>query len=105
MRKARFLPKLAKKLGLKHRYLPAEGYELNKNKTSFVKKELIEETSLESKVAASIISLLFLASIFFSSSSLTGNAIANLTNQTSSLIGGVLFIVGIVGGWMWFKRR
>lgn len=42
--------------------------------------------------------------IFFLSFNLTGNAIANLTNQTSSIIGAVFFIIGILAMFLFFKK-
>ena len=44
-------------------------------------------------------------SLFFLSPNLTGNAIANLTTKTSSIIGAGLFIVGLVGSYFWFKKK
>ncbi|MDP3026877.1 MAG: hypothetical protein Q8N63_04160 [Nanoarchaeota archaeon] len=45
------------------------------------------------------------ASLIFLSPNLTSNTIANLTKQTSNLIGGVLFVTGIISGLVWFKKR
>ena len=47
----------------------------------------------------------FLFGIFFLSPIITGNTISNLTNQTSNIIGGGLFVIGIIGSYFWFKKR
>jgi len=49
--------------------------------------------------------ILIIAGMFFISPNLTGNAIANLTTKTSSIIGAGLFIVGMVGSYFWFKKK
>ncbi len=59
---------------------------------------------LEGKLGVIAI-LSIVVGIFFLSPNLTGNAISNLTNQTSNIIGGGLFLIGIIGGLMWFKNR
>jgi LPXTG-motif cell wall-anchored protein len=46
-----------------------------------------------------------LSGIFFITPSMTGNVIANLTTQTTSLIGAGLLIVGLVAGLFWLKGR
>lgn len=43
--------------------------------------------------------------IFFLSSNVTGNAISNLSNTTSSWIGGVLILIGVVALGFWIKNR
>jgi len=46
-----------------------------------------------------------LGAIFFLSVNITGNAIANLTTKTSSIIGAGLFVLGIVGSYFWFRKK
>jgi hypothetical protein len=46
----------------------------------------------------------FTLSLLFLSPTLTGNAIANLSTRTSSLVGSGLFFVGLVGTYLWFKK-
>jgi len=56
--------------------------------------------------AAAIIGLF--GGILFLSNGITGNVIGNFTNMTNSTmnwIGGVLFAVGLVGAFMYFRRR
>ena len=68
-------------------------------------EEMAKQRGLEKRLSSIIgISGIALALIFLSPT-LTGNAIANLTTQTSSLIGAGLFIVGIVGSYFWFKKK
>jgi hypothetical protein len=45
------------------------------------------------------------AGIFFLSSNITGNAIADLSTNTTSFLGAGLFVVGLVAGFFWLKRR
>jgi hypothetical protein len=45
------------------------------------------------------------AGIFFLSSNITGNAIAELSTNTTSWVGGVLLAVGLVAGFFWIKSR
>jgi len=68
-------------------------------------EELAQQKDLEKKLTSIIgISALTLSLIFLSPN-LTGNAIANLTTKTSSIIGASLFIVGLVGSYFWFKKK
>ena len=46
-----------------------------------------------------------IGAIFFLSSSITGNAIGNMTNSTTNIIGGILFVIGLVAGLVYFKAR
>ena len=48
--------------------------------------------------------LILIISIFFLSTNLTGNTISSLTQNSSNLIGGYLFILGLIGIYYW-KRR
>ena len=43
--------------------------------------------------------------IFFLSSNITGNVIADATTQTTSFLGGGLVLVGLVAGFFWLKNR
>lgn len=43
--------------------------------------------------------------LFFLSSNITGNAIANLSVRTNSILGAGLLIVGLVAGFFWLKSR
>ena len=82
------------------RYSPAKGYKFDNEKIMFVKQE-----GLERKLSAITTILGFLASLFFLSSNFTGNVISNLTLKTSNIIGTILFLVGLIGAFFYFKKR
>ncbi|MBI2632005.1 hypothetical protein HYW75_03305 [Candidatus Pacearchaeota archaeon] len=89
----------ALKYHIKHRMLPAGGYTINKSRSNFVKKGKLEK-------AVSTLILIFLGnSLFFVSSNITGNAIANLSQKSSNWIGGVLFFIGIIGAFFYFRTK
>ena len=46
-----------------------------------------------------------IGALFFLSSNFTGNAIGNMTNSTSSIIGAVLLVIGLVSGYFWVKGK
>jgi hypothetical protein len=46
-----------------------------------------------------------LGGIFFLSTNITGNAIADMTTKTTSFLGAGLLIVGLVAGFFWLKGR
>ncbi len=67
-----------------------------------------KKQNLEGKIVntAAIISAAGLvAGLFFLSSNLTGNAIAELSNKSSSWVGAVLLAIGLGGGLLWMKAR
>lgn len=61
--------------------------------------------SLEKKVSETTAIIGLSGSILFLSSNLTGNVISNLSLKTSNIIGVVLFLVGIAGGFLYFRRK
>ncbi|MDD5192201.1 MAG: DUF308 domain-containing protein [Candidatus Nanoarchaeia archaeon] len=63
-----------------------------------------KDNNLETAAVATSI-LAFVGGIFFLSPNLTGNAIGNMTNSTTNIIGVVLFTIGIVGAFFYFRRR
>jgi hypothetical protein len=68
------------------------------------KRAFPTQQSLEQKF--SVIAIVgFLSSLFFIGSSVTGNAIADLTSTTSNFIGAGLFLIGIVGALFYFKSK
>jgi hypothetical protein len=70
------------------------------------KKRLSGAGSLETSVAAPVVAVLAIgASIFFLNSSLAGNAIANLSNQTSSILGTCLLALGCISGLFYLKSK
>lgn len=64
----------------------------------------IKHSKLEDKLAIFIGSVLFL-SILFNISDITGNVVSNVAYSTSNWIGGVLFITGLVGAFVYFRIR
>jgi tetratricopeptide (TPR) repeat protein len=75
--------------------------ELREQKKSSESKR---RSALENAVGVIMI-IGFLGSIFFLSSNITGNAVANLSLNTTSWIGGVLLVVGLVAGLFWMKSK
>ncbi len=62
-------------------------------------------TGLEDKaaVAAAVVGLI--GGVFFLSSNITGNVIGNLNQTATNGLGVVLFIIGLVGAFAYFKRK
>lgn len=60
---------------------------------------------LEGKTAGTTAIVGIIAGLFFLSGNLTGNVIGSLNQTSSSWIGGVLFLIGLVGAFAYFKRR
>lgn len=102
------LKKASETIGFKYKYVPAEGYEFNMDKGGLVKKvELarkLKPSEIEKiAVTASIIS--FLISTIFLSTSITGYAIADLSAKSSSWIGAGLFVIGLITGFFWLRKK
>ena len=72
---------------------------------TFLKRNpTLPPTALEKTLApASVIGLV--GGALFFSNGVTGNAISNLSNTTSSWIGGVLFCIGLVSCFFWVKNN
>jgi tetratricopeptide (TPR) repeat protein len=76
----------------------------NREKSEELKRK-IRKKSLYSKLS-SIITIVGLGGgLFFLSSNITGNVIANLSTNTNSWIGGVLLAVGLIAGFFWIKNK
>ncbi len=54
-------------------------------------------------VAASIVGII--GGLFFLSSNITGNAIANVSQSSGNILGAVLLVVGLVAGFFWVKKK
>jgi len=95
---------LLDKYHLKSRFVPAEKYKPNKQSTAFVPKE---NSGLEGKVAGIAVSILLVTSIFFLSANLTvtGNVITSLNKATTNWIGGILFVIGLIGAFYYFRKK
>lgn len=68
-------------------------------------EELAQSKNLENKVLSVIAIAGFWAGIFFLSPIVTGNAVGNLNQTSSNWIGGILFIVGLISAFVYFRRR
>jgi L-amino acid N-acyltransferase YncA len=69
------------------------------------RKDLKKKTLLEERLARTTAIISILGSLFFFSSNITGNAIADMTTKTTSFLGAGLLIVGLIAGFFWLKGR
>ncbi len=68
------------------------------------REQYLKHGKLEKKIITpSVIALL--GGLFFLSFNLTGNVIGNMTNSTSNWIGGILLVIGLVGAFVYFKKK
>ncbi len=74
-------------------------FEIQKNKI------LREKRDLTSRVSSVIAIAGVLGGLFFLSSNITGNAIANVSQSSSNVLGAVLLVVGLVAGFFWVKKK
>jgi len=84
-------------LDLQYRFVPAQGY--------YFDRQRFREKGLENKALALILCATFIISILFSSTNLTGNAIGNLNSNSTSAIGIILFLVGLIGTFFYFRKK
>lgn len=66
-------------------------------------RSLESRTNLNKSLAILSIGSIF-AGIFFLSPNLTGNVIGNIAKNSGNILGGILFILGIVGAFFTFKK-
>ena len=59
----------------------------------------LEKTTMIIALTSLVLAIIFL------SPNLTGNVIGNMTDSTSNIIGAVFLVIGLVGGFFWFRRR
>jgi len=57
------------------------------------------------KLGGSFVFLFLFLGIFFLQLNITGNAIADLSTNTTSWVGGVLLVVGLFAGFFWIKNK
>ena len=58
------------------------------------------------KVVPSVIAIAgVLGGLFFLSSNITGNAIANVSQSSGNMLGAILLVVGLVAGFLWIKKK
>ena len=83
----------------------ADIYELGHEpiKAKIIRNKL--KSRLENRMVAVIATASILGSLFFFSSNLTGNIIGNLNQTVSNGIGGILFVLGLVGAFVYFRKR
>ena len=79
-----------------HRAYTAHSY--SKRRRGDKKKSRLEQTAVTAIIGIA-------GGIFFLSSNITGNAIGSMSNSTSSIIGVVLLVAGLVVGFFCFKGR
>ena len=82
-----------------------EAIKMIKSLTGQDLREEVKKINLENKVVASVAIAGVLGGIFFLSTNITGNAIANLNVQSSSFLGAGLLVVGLVAGFFWVKKK
>lgn len=97
------LERVAAKYHLKYRWLKFKRRPSKEERKAMQAQE--EQASLERRVSAIIGIAGICSSLFFLSSSLTGNAVSSLNQAHSNWIGGVLFVIGIIGAFAYFKRK
>ena len=68
-----------------------------------LRKDKRKET-LEDKVTSTIAIASLAISILFMSSSITGNVISSLNQTSSNFMGGVLFLIGIIAAFVYFRK-
>ncbi len=94
---------LTQKLSLRVRYVPTKGYEYVQG-FGFVKNRKEDrKRTLEHRVAVVIMFMSLAASLLFLSISITGNAIAHLSQERSNIIGGFLFLIGIFAAFFYLR--
>jgi len=95
-------------------YLPtrieSEELEINRLNERAVDKSIRRAAAkkginLEEKVAAAALTIGIIGGLLFLSSNLTGFSIANLNQTTSNIMGGVLFVIGILGAFFYIQRK
>lgn len=77
------------------------GFKNRKNLGHGTKRDSSSSGGLEGSLAV----LGIISGIFFLSSNITGNAIANMTNSASSFLGAGLLIVGLIAGAFFLKTK
>jgi hypothetical protein len=84
----------------------AERYRKNAEKTrQLMKKRGISENSALEKITAAASILSFFSGLFLVSTNMTGNVIGSQSTQASWVIGTLLIITSIVGGFLFIKSR
>lgn len=72
---------------------------------SFMENNSGHKTSQLEKTAAAASIVGILGGLFFLSSNITGNAVANVSPSSSNIFGAVLLVVGLVAGFFWISNK
>jgi len=102
------LKRAAETVGFRYKYIPAKGYEFDMEKGGLVKKVGLRSKQKVSKIEQTVLASSFISlflSFLFLSSNMTGNTIADLSIRSSNFVGALLFIIGIIAGFFWLKRK
>jgi hypothetical protein len=63
-----------------------------------------EQKNLERRVGGTIAIMGLVGGLFFLSANITGNVVGSSVSLSFNVIGGVLFVVGLVGSFFWFRK-
>ena len=96
--------KIARTYSLQLRYVPVKGYEF-RNGRFVKKKEARIHSELEHKIAAVIATIGFIGSLLVSTSSITGNTIAHLSQERINLLSILLFLIGIIATFIFLRNK
>ena len=95
------LLEFATKYNLNVKFISTKGYKIDRMDGTFV--PIIKKRGLEEKVL--VLGLVFLFSILFITSGITGFAVTRITAKTSNLIGVGLFIIGIISCYCYSRKK
>ncbi|MEI7719387.1 MAG: hypothetical protein WCI72_05950 [archaeon] len=82
-------------------YLKTIGETLGKE----IREEKERRQNLEQRASSTTAVIAFIGSLFFTTSTFTGNAIGTLSNSTTNLIGIILFLLGMVGIFFYIRKN
>lgn len=97
--RGKYINKIYEKYRLKFRAIPAKGFYYEAH-VGFKKKRRLEE-----KLEMAITIFSFIMGLFFLSSNLTGNTIADLSVRETSFIGIGSMIIGLIVGFLWLRNK
>jgi len=94
---------LAKRIYRSSKRDVAKGYKINKTMLNFSKRVL--QPSLLEKLLSVLTIGSVLASLFFLSNNITGNAILSSVNSETSMFGGIAFFILGLAGFLYLKKK
>ena len=80
-------------------------HEGNMGKLNYELDRLFDKWKAEDGLVGTVAMISLVSGICFMSANITGNAISNLSTNIVSLSGAGLFIVGIVAGFLWIRKK